>query len=478
MIALQRVMARSLGLGRGLSRPGARRWFRSRPESNQGECMSPMPRCAPAWVVLFCTFAVTAVASPPTAGDGQAVQRPANEGNAARISDEFLVNVGEGRDDNHATIAVEDDGHFSVVWSVKQECQECVGLSYFRRFDRHLTPATGEVPVDSTLGGQNHPDIGTDGHSFYVLAWDCRRPTRAEPSEFDLCARKFDIEGRPLGEAFPIMPDSSRKQEFPDVDVNSSGDVVILWTEENPDTLGDYHAQRFDSDLRPVGDRIRVNTVQSKYVGAPDIVMNDAGQFVAVWHQRFRAGMGEGETPFVDADIFFRCFDADGSPLTDPIKADQDLLPHPSRPNAALMDNGTIVLSWRYRGHPVGLGRGVSARAFDWTGAPLTDEFLLPADAGDHSFPFVAGDNVGFLWTDHDASDAGIFGQMYSPKTREASTDVAMINQYQISQQLRPAAAAQTVGDSTYVVITWESRVPDQDDGSQGIYGRQVIFTK
>ena len=69
----------------------------------------------------------------------------------------------------------------------------------------------------------------------------------------------------------------------PSVDINSSGESVIVWIDTRNSVNGDIYCQRFNSSAQPIGDNILVSNGLGIIVDRPEISIREDGSFMIVW---------------------------------------------------------------------------------------------------------------------------------------------------------------------------------------------------
>lgn len=168
-----------------------------------------------------------------------------------------------------------------------------------------------------------------------------------------------------LGEEFTINPlfafGTLKLGLNPAVAALEDGRIVVVWQQSNildaPDVYGDseIYARIFDTDGTPVTDAIRVNNDTLGGQIAPQVTALADGGFLVSWTRDVPSSSD------LNDDVFFRAFDAGGTPKSKQVlaSADRDVPPESAwndyyNYNAngdvlALKDGGAIVL-YNHRG--------------------------------------------------------------------------------------------------------------------------------
>ncbi len=107
-----------------------------------------------------------------------------------------------------------------------------------------------------------------------------------------------------LGLEFLVNDVPSGTQQYASVDVNDSGDYVVVW--ESPDASGTgIFARRYDNTHTPLGNQFQVNTTTSQNQSIPRVTVLNDGSFVVIWHHRSTSN-----------NLKCRIYDANGIPVT------------------------------------------------------------------------------------------------------------------------------------------------------------------
>ena len=400
------------------------------------------------------------------------------------------------------------------------EADRVPGGDFRRNFSVAKTlPATNtEFQVNAyTTNAQESSSTAMDAAGDYVIAWIGTGPGPGGNGVVGVFARRYNSAGIPLGNEFLASSDTLTFGR-PSVAMDAAGDFVVAWNAyQNGDpTLVSLHSGSAATGL-PIGGDFKVSTFAPTRITAPDIAMDPKGDFVISWE-----GRGQGTS---DEDVFARCYNASGVAQGADFLVNSYTTGEQGGQSVAMDSVGDFVVTWtdyqnfsdienvfaqRYAsgGFPLGNeflvntyttgtqinprigmdaagdfaiawndvfgndgeGRGIFARRFDDTGAPLGNDFQVNNDASaDHNSPAIAMNATGeFVIAYADTADGsnnfGIGARRFD------SAGVAQGNSFQLNRftpgdQGSPAAAIDTSGD---FVVAWES---DGQDGSDfGVY--------
>ena len=162
----------------------------------------------------------------------------------------------------------------------------------------------------------------------------------------------------PLGPEFEVNSYTLGYQFWPVVDSDSAHNLVVVWTSRGQDGSGDgIFGRRFDRAGNPQGDEFQINAYTTGDQTAPDVAMDDAGNFVVMWHE-------DGTS---ESGIAARRFDRSGNPL----EAEFPVTLHGGGvPRVAMNRAGDFVVVWSSH-RQSDEGNGILGRRYDSAGTPV-----------------------------------------------------------------------------------------------------------
>ena len=367
-----------------------------------------------------------------------------------------------------ARAAVGPDGSFVVAWTSVDQAGTGSGQDvYARRFDPSGLPLGSEFLVNTvTAGTQSLPAIAMSDGLQFVIVWAGRTP---EGGGNEIYARRFDGAGQPLGDEFRVNTYSGGDESFPVIAMDAEGDFVVTWDTFNPSVGDGYdvYARRFSSAGVPLGDDFVVNTDVPNHDYTSSIAMDDAGNFVVVWHSEFQDGSGHG--------VYGRLFDASGQGKGNEFRVNSTTTNHQLFPSVAMVLDGDFVVAWQSEAQD-GSGTGVFAQRFSAGGAPLGPEFIVNTfTSGPQEAPSVATDAAGnFLiaWESFgpEPSGLGVRARAFRADGSALGGEFG-VNTYLTSDQAFASVGMNLHGDA---VIAWQSF--GQDGDRNGIYAQRYRF--
>lgn len=371
---------------------------------------------------------------------------------------EFQVNTYTTSNQANAAIAMDGNGHFVVVWSSYLQDGSSNGI-FGQRFDSGCNPLGGEFQINTTTSGnQKEPSVAMDAAGNFVVTWH-----GPGDNQEDIFARRFDPNGQPLGDQFPVNSDPNGQQLCPRVAMSDTGAFVIVW--ENDEFWPQFHYWEVFYQLYSFnGTPIRTDKVnllsQSR---CPDVAMDGNGNFTIIWMQ--------DDTYYPSNLVMARQYYADGSDRTQQFEVSTTGFTTIPYPAIGMDGSGHFVVAWD--GHPSGGSLDdIYARRYKFDGTAMSEEFQVnTTQAGAQQNPRVAMNNQRqfvIVWnseTEPGTNERNIFGQRYDSLYNPLG-DEFQINTYMVDDQKYPAVA---IKENAEFVTLWQS---DNQDGSDyGIFG-------
>ncbi len=223
----------------------------------------------------------------------------------------------------------------------------------------------------------------------------------------------------------------------------------------------------------PVGEQFLVAESAGIETGAPATAfINDGGDFVVAWES-----YEEGDD-YLGFGIYTQTYDQSGSPLGDPVLANEaNIVSDQLAPAIASDGDGNILVAWQSK-HNEENGFDIRARWF--VAGTWGDEFLVNSfTAGDQTHPTVGMDHNGYAviaWQSEGQDDdgLGIYARRYSIGYGSGSflaADEFRVNVTEAGNQTTPSVAvSQATGQ---FVVTWEGEDLSGDEASIEVYARR-----
>lgn len=274
------------------------------------------------------------------------------------------------------------------------------------------------------------------------------------------------VSGQPLGHEFQVNETIAGNQEDPDVAADANGNFVVVWQSDRSDGTGrDVFGRVYDNAGNPLSGEIRINEVASGDHTRPAVASDANGNFIVVWESAGQDGDGLA--------VFGRGFDRFGTQLGGEFRVNTFTTGDQDDPDIAADPSGNFVVVWDGPGD-TGSSRGIFARRYDASGAPLdSEEFVVNTfTAGSQTEPSIAVDTHGHfivVWESdgQDLSGDGVFGQRYDAFGNPQGVEIP-VNTTIDGDQANPAVASDAEGN---FIVVWQS--DDQDGNGRAVIGRR-----
>lgn len=224
--------------------------------------------------------------------------------------------------------------------------------------DRKINDDTGAVT-------QKNPAMAASYNGYGIACWEDYRNGNA-----DIYGQAFSHKGQFVGANFMLNDaPGSGKQVRPAVAVNSRGQFVVVWEDSGDGGDVILYARWFAANLKPLGDRVRVNSADARGRLNAAVAMDYTGNAVVCW------GDGrERET----LEIYMQRYDNQGSPIGGNRRVNDVIRGIQQFPAVAMNAHGEFVIVWTDgRNAP---GYGIYGQRFSTYGTPLGPNRLLSPD--------------------------------------------------------------------------------------------------
>jgi hypothetical protein len=156
---------------------------------------------------------------------------------------------------------------------------------FYRRFSLAGEPLTPDVRMNVyTPDSQFSPAVTRSTSGGFVATWVSEEQ---DGSRAGIFGRRYAGNGSPLGFEFQLNQLTLSDQAAPKVASDASGNFVVVWKSYNPSSFGvfawDIKARLFRTDGRPVGPEIFVNETLELEQEHPLVAFTPNGTFVVTW---------------------------------------------------------------------------------------------------------------------------------------------------------------------------------------------------
>lgn len=245
-----------------------------------------------------------------------------NTNNDQLFSD--LNGTGFAREQTARSMAADHSGNFVVVWTSYSMVDGKVQADvYMRLYDRNNNALTPETLVNTglTAGDQNQATVAMDADGDFVVVWQSEEVRTGTPAPgdvvyHDIYAQRFNSNGKEIGKNFRVNTTFNGNQTTPAVAMNSYGNFAVVWATagQTLSYFNDVKGQLYNADGGKVGSEFLVNTSNIPGTGGtevkPSVAMNDTGDFVVTWDQ----ATGQVNGIVVNTNVMARMYDKNGTP--------------------------------------------------------------------------------------------------------------------------------------------------------------------
>jgi hypothetical protein len=327
-------------------------------------------------------------------------------------------------------------------------------------------------PLDVRPGFPSFPDVDVDSAGRSVHVWS----VGSGSSSGDIFMRRFDGNDDPLIDPVQVNTTSLSRILLPSIAVGNDDGFMVIWisNEPDPDEGGInrqwIRGQAFNAAAAPLGpERLISHLSLTPNGGKGAVAALAGGGYVAVWFSDKSPG---GDATSIQARLIM----ADGTPDGDQFQANEG----PPAVSAfeyqeavtGLADGGFLV-AWT--------GPELQGRTFDAGGTPRGGQFQINTglDGGALETDLALGDNGNVLavWQDAESGGNGneIRGRIFVPDQSTAGISPLgndfRINTLFVDDQFEPTVA--NFGLEGFLVA-WTSNNSVGADADRGIQGRVV----
>lgn len=421
-----------------------------------------MIRTLPLLLLLACSGPDRPDSESPTTGStssGSPAGTPAGTPSTTPLREpvwnEFLQDDvwSDAPDLHHPTHARMPDGRSAVFFDITTADNEAKVM--VRTFEPDLTPTGDPVELATVDGSFGRPDGGPvpatqpGGDTGYQATWH---------TAHDVIVGRLALEGT-LEDTVQVndVPGVDVDRGQPDLTVLPDGTTVVVYhlSDLAASPVSRYYTRHWTADLLPLGPPVEIAV--SEQVGSPpDIATDPSGGYVVAWSTRTPETGTVVLTWYDDAGLELDSLRVDESPLDET----------PSRPNVAILPNGTLAVTWRVQDND-GTPLSAWARLYTPDHAPLTDPILLQAGGGR---PNVAPGPELFLFTWEPGDSDRIKAQAFDGRTGEALENPWEPLAGQIVQRRSQASFAPFTANSWSVMFTADRGAAGSRSLTRGVY--------
>ncbi|HIK60759.1 MAG TPA: hypothetical protein EYF98_08710, partial [Planctomycetes bacterium] len=296
---------------------------------------------------------LTALLSIPSAAQ-ETESRPANVPGPLRV--ERRANQFERSAQDGVAVAHDDTGGTLLTWQSRRQQEGTYGI-YGRRFDGQGRPLGDEVQINANARSmQMQPAVSLDSSGHAWFAW---RSFGHDGDRGAIMARRFAPD---LDKASPEVLVNQEKrghQTEPVIVALSDGDALVAWLSPGEQGRPQILARRLGSDGLPAGDAFRVDSGEALGHGPPSMACTSGDEVIVAYSRVDVNGRPVG--------VFARRLDGDAL-VGKEWRVDSGQDAQPIEPSVAASPSGEILIGWL---EVEGDGYGIRLRRYSRGGDQL-----------------------------------------------------------------------------------------------------------
>ncbi len=335
-------------------------------------------------------------------GSGYGVFAQRFNASGSKVGSEFQINQTSTNDQYWASVAMADNGNFTVTWTSVNQDGPSPSI-YARQFNADGTPAGNEFRVNDSINTQTNPSISMAGDGRFIIVWQGSGATDTD----GIYGKLYDAAGNG-GSEFIINTTTSGAQTDPAVSMNDNGESAVIWNDGSSLKL-DW----ISSTGVVEGTEKQVNLLTTTVKG--DVALDNNGNTVVAF----------GYNGFSDDGVYYRQFDSSRADINGTTSVPPAVSTGPGLDATApsiTMDpaTGDFIVTWEETGD--GSLRAVYAKAFASDQSVLWNTIQLNQttnnDQINASVAMLDTSNFVTVWSGEGAGDTdGVFIRQYSTNT-------------------------------------------------------------
>ncbi len=279
----------------------------------------------------FLVPVLTALLSVPSAAQ-ETEQRPASVPGPLRV--ERRANQFERSAQNGVAVAHDDTGATLLTWQSRRQQEGTYGI-YGRRFDGQGRPLGDEVQINANARSmQMQPAVSLDSSGHAWFAW---RSFGHDGDRGAIMARRFAPDlGTATAEVL-VNQEKRGHQTEPVIVALSDGDALVAWLSPGEQGRPQILARRLGSDGLPAGDAFRVDSGEALGHGPPSMACTSGDEVIVAYSRVDVDGRPIG--------VFARRLDGDVL-VGEEWRVDCAQDAQPIEPSVAASPSGEILIGW------------------------------------------------------------------------------------------------------------------------------------
>ncbi|GKS68322.1 hypothetical protein W03_03260 [Nitrosomonas sp. PY1] len=161
-----------------------------------------------------------------------------------KIGSNFVVNTTTAGDQDQVDIAMDSAGNTVVVWEAERTAGSGVYSIYGQRYNSSGVAQGGEFLINAVASDTDrHASISMNDSGHFVVTWN-----RQINTDSDIQAQQFNSSGVAQGSVISVTNTTSYWQDLPNVSMDAGGNFVVSWESDSQDGSGyGPYTRQYDS---------------------------------------------------------------------------------------------------------------------------------------------------------------------------------------------------------------------------------------
>ena len=269
-------------------------------------------------------------------GDGRGIYGQRYNAAGEVQGSEFRVNTYTIGNQRNLAVAMDADGDFVVTWQSSNQDSSGYGI-YAQRYDATGAAQGSEFRVNTyTSNGQSRPSVAMDADGDFVVTW---QSYGQDGSLYGVYGQRYNASGVAQGSEFRVNTYTTNQQRNSVVAMDADGDFVVIWERSDNNLYGVY-GQRYNAVGESQGSEFRVNTYTTSSQNTPAVAMDADGDFVVTWH-------GYSQDGLYNYDVYGQRYNAAGVAQGLEFRVNTYTSNNQSSSSVAMDADGDFVVTWQ-----------------------------------------------------------------------------------------------------------------------------------
>lgn len=331
-------------------------------------------------------------------------------------------------------------------------------VTRLQKFDANARSIGQETALSSSLGNVIMDGITEMPDGNLLVFW-----SQGNGSNDDVYAQIFtQNQLTPIGNPTKLNTYTSGLQRFSIGRTDADGNIVFAWESESQDGSGfGIYAQRFTSNLTPVGAEFRVNNVTAYGQYGAGIVITPGGDFIISWVDDGNLDAGGTAGGSSGTSCWFQQYDKDANEIGNEQRINTSTAGQQEYPLGSINAAGKITFDWMGNGTQTGQqdDSGIFTRSYQFSQTGTTSMSVS-------SYNGIAGDIVTVSMTlTNPTSLTNVEPNPMAIYSSNGSVFAKLVS--------GPNPVSATVGTSA-VTFTWTYKLTAIDNGGYITFGNNA----